>query len=332
MAIIENQPKQIIPVFDTANLLTDWQNSLTRKVKARQLAKNTAKAYQRGAMKLIEWCESAYVEVIDYDAILDWQGTLLAEGKSPATVNAWLAGVKALFAWAVESRDLAYNPAKNVRGASRDAARHKRESLTDIEIRLVLAMPDPNTDIGKRDLAMLSLMAYTGARSVEVHRADTNDLRTEKGRLVLYVTGKGHIEADDIIVLVNPHLQDAMHRWMAVRKTIPLVEPEENKKPESPIFVSFSDRSYGKRLSLRAIRGIVKKYYGLAGVTGENKTTHSLRHTAITKAIENEAPIHKVQAMARHKSIETTMLYYHEMDRLEAPAEEYIDYGEPESP
>ena len=57
----------------------------------------------------------------------------------------------------------------------------------------------------------------------------------------------------------------------------------------------------------------------------QQKTNHSLRHTAITNAVLHDAPLHKVKCMARHASIETTMIYYHEVDRLEDRAEGYID-------
>jgi site-specific recombinase XerD len=40
------------------------------------------------------------------------------------------------------------------------------------------------------------------------------------------------------------------------------------------------------------------------------------------------APVQKVQSMARHKNIDTTMIYYHEVDRLTNPAEDFINYGE----
>jgi len=333
VAIIEVQANQVTSSIDISSIVTDWQTSLNKRVKAQQLAASTAKGYARGARKFIDWCEAADIKVMDYDTILDWQGSLLKAGKAPASVNAWMAGVKALFAWAEESRGLAYNPTKRIKGASRKGAgkRHKRESLTDAEIRLLLSIPDASTDIGKRDLAILSLMAYTGARTVEVHRADISNLRTEKGRLVLYITGKGHNEADDIIVLINPRLQDAMLAWQAARKAILAKKGKvagEDYIPDPSLFLSLSDRSYGKRLSLRAIRGLVKKYYGLAGIKGEFKTTHSLRHTAITSAITHGAPLQKVQAMARHSSPETTMVYFHEIDRIEEPAEQFVDYGE----
>jgi integrase/recombinase XerD len=333
VAIIEIQPSQETSSFDISSIVADWQASMNKRVEAQQLAASTAKAYLRGTKKFFDWCDAADIKMLDYDTIIDWQGSLLKAGKAPASVNTWMAGVKALFAWAEESRGLAYNPAKRIKGASRKGTgkRHKRESLSDAEIRLLLTIPDTRTNIGKRDLAILSLMAYTGARTVEVHRADITDLRTEKGRLVLYVIGKGHSEADDIIVLINPRLQDAILAWQSARKTILAKKSSYDKKnivPESSLFISLSDRSYGKRLSLRAIRGLVKKYYGLAEITGKFKTTHSLRHTAITNAITHGAPLQKAQAMARHSSPETTMVYFHEIDRIEEPAEQFVDYGE----
>jgi hypothetical protein len=31
--------------------------------------------------------------------------------------------------------------------------------------------------------------------------------------------------------------------------------------------------------------------------------------------------------MSRHASLDTLMIYFHETDRIEDPAEQYIDYG-----
>jgi site-specific recombinase XerD len=62
-------------------------------------------------------------------------------------------------------------------------------------------------------------------------------------------------------------------------------------------------------------------------VVGETKSTHSLRHSAITNAIRNGADPKQVMQMARHKSFNTTLGYYHEVNRLNSPAEDLIDYG-----
>ena len=98
-------------------------------------------------------------------------------------------------------------------------------------------------------------------------------------------------------------------------------------KDEGPLFWSLSRQNPGDRLSSRAIRGMVKDRFHLAGVVNGGKTTHSLRHSAISNAIRNGAEPLQVQAMARHQSFETTLGYYHELSRTEKPAEDLIDYG-----
>jgi len=60
-------------------------------------------------------------------------------------------------------------------------------------------------------------MLYTAARTIEVHRADVNDLTTQGGKLVLLVQGKGHIEKDDMLVLVGP-AENALTPHHFVRK------------------------------------------------------------------------------------------------------------------
>ncbi len=42
-------------------------------------------------------------------------------------------------------------------------------------------------------------------------------------------------------------------------------------------------------MTTRGIRGMVKKRYMQASIVGGNKTTHSLRHSAITNAIRRGA-------------------------------------------
>jgi integrase/recombinase XerD len=61
------------------------------------------------------------------------------------------------------------------------------------------------------------------------------------------------------------------------------------------------------------------------GLTQAN--THSLRHTAITNGITNGAPLQKAQAMARHSIPKITMVYFHEIDRIEEPVKQFVDYG-----
>ncbi len=300
---------------DLNDLVADWKAALDLRVKTAELSTASRRTYIEGVTRFLGWCVG--YSVITDDVIREWLADMRGAGFKPATVNTFLAGLRAFFAWAVGARRLPYNPTEGIRGARRsDSRKHKREALTDAEIRRVLAMPD-DSKVGKRDRAMIYLMAYTGARTIEVHRANLEYMHTEDNRLVLNVQGKGHEETDDVIVVVHPQAEAALHDWLGVRGSKP-----------GPLFTSLSHRSLNGRLSLSAIREIIKGYYKAAGVRGEHKSTHSLRHTAITSALQHGATVQKARTMARHRSIDTTMIYVHETDRISNPAEQFIDYGE----
>jgi integrase len=96
------------------------------------------------------------------------------------------------------------------------------------------------------------------------------------------------VEADDFVVLPKPAIK-AVRTWLKVRG-----------KKKGSLFWSLSKQNKGERLSARALRGMVKQRYEEAGV--------------------------QVQAMARHKSYDTTLNYYHELSRTENPAEDLIIY------
>ena len=294
------------------NRLPSWRSALALRVAAQELQHDTALTYERGARKFLAWLGD---QEPNADAIRAWKASLLQAQVKPASVNIWLAGVRHLFAWLNELGTIPYNPAESIRGASRKgkAKRHVREALTDREVVRLLEQPNRSTHEGARDYAILCVMLYTAARGIELHRANIDDLQTRSGVLVLQVQGKGHSEKDDMVVLTH-EAECALRDWMAIRG-----------KESGPLFTSLSNFSRGERLSRRAMRAIVKRYFDLAGIRG-NKTTHSLRHTAITNAIRNHAPVQRVKGMSRHASLDTLMIYYHEVDRLSDPAEKYIRY------
>lgn len=297
---------------DLRSLTADWCAHLDRLVATGELSPASRRTYWLGMQQLLSWCTAG---TLSADVLRDWVSDMKQAGLRPGTVNTWLGGVRSFFNWAAAQRLIPYNPAAGIKGAKRQNARsHKRDSLTDAEVRRLSAIPD-DTPSGRRDRAIIHLMLFTAARTVEVYRANLDDLATEAGHLVLRVQGKGHEETDDKLVVFNPQAESSLYDWLSVRGSRP-----------GPLFVSLSPRSRHGRLSLSYIRHAIKDYLKAAGINTRRKTTHSLRHTAISKALANGAPIQKVQAMARHARIDTTMIYVHETDRATNPAEQFIDY------
>lgn len=92
-----------------------------------------------------------------------------------------------------------------------------------------------------------------------------------------------------------------------------------------PVWRSHSNNeSCGRRLSPSGIYTIVNRQAKVAGIDGV-VGAHTLRHTGCTLAIEGGATIQQVQTHARHKNVETTMVYVHQRDRLANSAADFID-------
>lgn len=314
--LIVSTPADIIKGVNFADALTLWHDALDLRTRTGELAKVTADTYKRGVRKFTDWMQAEQPSSISPDTIRQWLAYML-EANQKRSVNTWLAGVRSFFAWCTDARLIPYDPTATVKGASRkgETQTHRKTPLTNAEVRRLLTMPDPSTAQGARDLAILHLFLFTAMRSVEIYRSDLSDWQTIGSQQVIYYQGKGHDEKDAFKVIIDP-VADAVQNWLSYRG---------NKI--GALFTSLSDRSQGERLSLRAIRYLIKEYMHKAGIDDPKKTTHSLRHTAITNAIVNGATLRQVQVLAGHASANTTSIYIHNVDRLTNPGEKFIDYS-----
>ena len=312
-AIIKQEQTSILAIPD---LINGWLNYEA----GRGASDTTLRTYKKSIEVFRDWVIENGLQdpgIVKPSDIREFKKGL-AEQYAPQTVNLRLSGVRSFFRFLVNTDRLLANPAGEVRGMKRSKTkRHKREELTSEEVRAVLATCKDQTPQDKRDLAILTLMAYCGLRSIEINRANMANLKTENDRLVLEVQGKGYKEADEIVIIPRDQ-EKVIHAWIADRKEI---------SQDGPLFISMSNRTKGARLSLRAIRYIAKERYAAAGVVGDKKSTHSLRHSAITNAIRNGASPMQVQAMARHASFDTTLGYIHSVNRIDNPAEDFIRYA-----
>lgn len=313
-------PRAVSRGFDPDILIGDWAAHMRELVAAGEMALATSSTYQRGMGKFMSWFATQHeYKTIGPRAIRSWKADMLRAGRRPSGVNTHLAGVKGFFRWAVADQRLAYNPTLDVKGAKVRGKRHKRDALTDAEVLRLLEQPDGSTAFGKRDRAILFLMAYTGLRTIEVHRARIGDLHTN-GQLTLAIHGKGHVEADDVVYLVNSDLLTALYDWLAVHP--------RGDALDAPLFCGLGRRNTGKTLALRTLRSIIKGHYRAAGIRDPRKTAHSLRHTMVTNLIRHGVAPTKIMTVTRHRSLDTLIAYAHEVARDSDPAERYVDYGE----
>jgi integrase/recombinase XerC/integrase/recombinase XerD len=296
-------------------LIDLWHADLALKVAGHEMSDATARVYRIGLRKLREYLHSVGEAQITTDAMRRWKAALLTDGYKPGSVNLWLAGAKTFTAWARKAGYTPVDPGEDVDGAKRRGAnkRHSRQAFDDTEMRRLL---DYAKGLPARDRCYLMLRAYCGVRDIELHRADLGDIGTEGGQRVLYKTMKGHREADDVAVIAHPDAVNALLDWL-----------QERGGADGPLFTSGSRRNMGGRWSQSAARRMILEARKATGIYSLNKTSHSIRHSAATSALRRGESIRNVQAMLGHASVDTTMIYAHEVERVENAAEKSIDYG-----
>ncbi|MBC7238120.1 MAG: tyrosine-type recombinase/integrase, partial [Chloroflexi bacterium] len=272
-------------------LVAAWQDALASRVEAREVAWATCYSYSRGVGRYLAWCKEGNYPWAAEGSVREWQRELLDQGFAPSSVNTWAAGLKAFFAWAVAQGALAEDPTKELGYVATDVSNliAERLPLADDEVLRVLQSPD-DSEIGRRDRAILALMAYAAARTIDIQRATIGGLRIDPDGLLLHLLLDG-----EELVATHAHAISAVRAWLDVH---PLAD-----EAEAPLFVALGNRARGERLTTRAIRRIVKERFRQAGIVDPRKTAHSLRCSAISNALRRGASLYRVRIMSRHRSL-----------------------------
>lgn len=230
----------------------------------------------------------------------------------PTTVQSYMAAVKLFFQWTNQS-GLYPNVAERVKGAKLDAE-HKKDYLTSKQAARLLNTVDRSDIKGLRDYAILSLMVTTGLRTISIIRANIEDIRTIGNDTALFYQGKGHEEKATLVKLAEP-VEDAIRDYLKARG---------EKDPKAPLFCSISNKNAGGRMTTRSVSRIAKDNLIAAGLESDRLTAHSLRHTAATLALLNNAKPEEVQQMLDHQNINTTLIYSHALDRMKNDSEKKV--------
>lgn len=281
---------------------------------AQDVKEISKRAYQKGLQKFLSWMASEGINQPDRESILRFKSHLLECGLEANTVNSYLVAVKRFFAY-LEGKRKYPNVAKDIKGV-RQPRGHLRESFTPSQVRDLLDQINTSTVQGKRDYAIINLMARTGLRTMEVVGANVGDIKQKGGEALLYIQGKGRDSKDSFVILTEKSLNPIFDYLRVRGKT----------DPEDPLFVSLSDRNKDQRLSTRTLRMIVKKNLIKINIDNPKLSAHSLRHFFATQSLKAGAQLLQVKEALRHVSIETTQKYLHVIDRIQNGAERYVDF------
>lgn len=284
-------------------------------LKSLDVSERSRATYARSLRQFILWLYETGRNTLELqrEDILDYK-EYLAESKSAYTVTLYLTSVRRLYQW-LESQRVYPDITRGIKGAKKPRG-FRKDTLSQDQLREALNAMELVSLDSMRDYAIFNLMARTGLRAIEVSRALVEDIRMESGQEVLWVQGKGRDTKDDFVIL-TPEALEPIKNYLRARGAV---------KKEDPLFCSHSYRNMGDSLTTRSISRIIKQALQRVGLEDSRLTAHSLRHTAISLSISGGASLQQAQAMARHTDSRTTLIYFHNLERISSGAEKFIQF------
>jgi len=267
----------------------------------RGLSPRTIDAYRRAYTYFVRHLREKGVKAekarIDREHVRGWVASMRARRLGWATIRLRLAAVSAFFGWLAEERLIERNP---VTGIPRPGAEswEPRGALGEEEMGKIWQVALDSRRLSDRQVrAGLLLMWHCGARRGEVLGADWEDV--DFGRRSWYVKkGKGRRKRwVPLSELAVEHLRDLWQR--------------RGRPTKGPILLSRTRR----RLSQTSLYDVIKRWARKAGLP--HVSPHWFRHTFVTElALKARSPadLRKIQKLAGHASVETTMTYLHVTD------------------
>ena len=271
----------------------------------------TIEAYRKAINYFLQWTHANGVTQPTRADILAYRDYLKANHKA-TTVKSYLIAVKLFFQWTAQE-GIFPNIADHIKGAKL-TNEFKKDYLTSKQVSKLLNTVSKDDLAGLRDYAIIALIVTTGLRTIEVVRANIGDLRTVADFTALYILGKGRDEKAEY-VKVPFEVENAIRAYLNARG---------ETDAQAPLFASTSNNNKGGRLTTRAVSGICKGNLIEAGFNSERLTAHSLRHTAATLNLLNGGTLTETQQLLRHKSLNTTMIYSHALERAKNNSEDRI--------
>jgi len=281
-----------------------------------QDVKMSSKAlYRRTLKQYFNWvAKKGYLlSEISRPQLLQYKDELLTSGMSSLSVGSYITSVRRFYEW-TEANKYYPNVAKGIKTPKRKQQFKKQPLLPDQATALLSYYQDK----ALRDYAIVNLLLRTGLRTIEVIRANVEDIVFKGSQRVLLVHGKGRDERDNFVLLTDKAYQPIAD-YLATRGKV---------NSSEPLFISSSNNSKGERLSTRSISYIAKEGLKAIGLDERSFTAHSLRHTTAVNILRAGGSLETAQFTLRHSNPATTQIYtqtLNEERRLQNSGEALID-------
>lgn len=249
----------------------------------------TRKMYTADLRIFFNWCEVNDVRPLEVSRMhLELFRNYLEEvrGNAPASVHRRLSTVKSFFRIAEFDGLVSRNPAVLVRLPHIDYDETRVLGIGRMELAKLIQVARASSPMNG---ALIGLMCMLGLRVSEACGINVEDCnREERGHHVIRFTGKGNKLAT--MPLAVP-MQRILEEAVGERMTGPLITRRDGRRMD-------------RHTAYRRVHTLARK----AGLP-ETVHPHTLRHAAITAALDAGASLRTTQQFARHSDPRITMRY-----------------------
>ena len=215
----------------------------------------------------------------------------VAEIRSPASVNTVVVGVRSLLRWFYLAAMTATPLAQATPWLARGRLSTLPRPLEAGHAQALLATCAGDSEVGVRNLAVLTVLVRLGLRAGEIAAMELGDIDWRKGEVTVRSKG-GWRDPLPLPVDVGEALVAYLERRGGdgrSRRVFLIV-----RAPRGP-------------MTMTGVRAVVRHACQRAGIADTG--THRLRHGAASAMLANGAPLHEIGQVLRHRDIETTAIY-----------------------
>lgn len=185
---------------------------------------------------------------------------------------------------------------------------HTTEILTDDELQRLYSVINLETLKGVRDYAIIKLMVNGALRRSELVNLKIKDIYEREFEYWIHIEqGKGNKNRENFI---NADVVKVVERY--------LITTGRSIKDKSNDFI-FKGLSVNglnsNKLTTDAVKQLIERYCTKAGIK-KRISPHSFRHKAVTTLLESNVKPELVMEFCGHASINTTMRYWHNLNKV----------------
>ncbi len=279
-----------------AGLLDEFSDSLWLED---GLSRNTLDSYRNDLRLFGEWLkgrnkENRLLTDATHSDLLDFLASRVSAKIKASTTSRELSSLKRFYRFLLRQGKITTDPSLNIE--SPKLLRHLPDSLTEVEVELLLSAPDLKQPLGLRDRAMLEVLYASGLRVSELINLKYSQVGMDMG--VVRVIGKGRKER------LAPLGEESME-WLN-RYT----KQARPKLLEGIITDTVFVTARGAAMTRQAFWYLIKRHAQLVGID-KHLSPHTLRHAFATHLLNHGADLRVVQLLLGHADISTTQIYTH---------------------